>query len=258
MTDRNSKTNDDRTSSLRTDCGAEFHGSREPTDVRSPQRSVLCSAIALSVALLTTSPAFAVIGVGEAEIQEQQVERFLLRIIDIHGGDRVWTWDTMIHSCTKTLMYGSAEQDPEQGRVRFTADAQRFLQQCAIVKGFQPRTTPYIEPVRVEPMTYTLQRRIGILGKVLAAWVTDASRQGVTVERRDEECARWIAGQPEWQAMLIKTSGLQVGNESAAVIALLVACAQNKGFEVRPEKIGEPLKSLNEAARAEARAVKNQ
>lgn len=113
-------------------------------DTRSADRSRPCirhlpsAALAVVALFLATSPAFAVLGVGIAEIQEEQVERFLQHSFDKNGGDRVWSWETMVQSCTEILMHGSPEQDPEQSRVRFTPDAQRFLRQCAVVKGFRP------------------------------------------------------------------------------------------------------------------------
>lgn len=117
------------------------------TDARSADRSrrrirhLPSAALALAASLLATAPAFAVLGVGIAEIQEEQVERFLQRSFDKNGGDRVWSWETMVQSCTEILMHGSPEQDPEQSRVRFTPDAQRFLRQCAVVKGFRALST---------------------------------------------------------------------------------------------------------------------
>lgn len=114
------------------------------TDTRSADRSRLhirhlpSAALAVATLLLATAPAFAVLGVGIAEILEEQVERFLQRSFDKNGGDRVWSWETMVQSCTAMLMHGSPQQDPEQSRVRFTPDAQRFLRQCAVVKGFRP------------------------------------------------------------------------------------------------------------------------
>jgi hypothetical protein len=216
------------------------------------------AAVALTTLLLGAGPAYALIGAGIEQFHEQQVERFLLTVVDEQGGDRAWTWETMIHSCTTTLMRGSPEQDPEQSLVRFTPDARRFLQSCAFVKGFQPRATPRVEPPLGGPVTPTLQRRIGILGMVLVEWMGEASDQRITVARRNEECARWIDGRPEWNAMLAKSGGLTVGGMTAGVTAQLIACGRMRGFEVRPEKMGEPLKALNEAAKAEAEAAKNQ
>ena len=238
--------------------GAALHGARERRRGRARRPAAATAVVALTATLLGTEPADALIGVGIEELHEQQVERFLLTVVDEQGGDRAWTWASMIHSCTTTLMRGSPEQDHEQSLVRFTPDARRFLQQCAIVKGFRTRATPRVEPPLGGPMTPTLQRRIGMLGMILVEWMGEASDQHITVARRNEECARWIDGRPEWNAMLAKNGGLTAGGVTASVTVQLLACGRMRGFEVRPEKMGEPLKALNEAARLEAEAAKSQ
>lgn len=257
MTDRNPNPATDRRAMPDAD-GAAFHAplDRLHGHLRLPTASA--AVMTLAAVLLGAEPAYALIGAGIEQFHEQQVERFLLTVVDEQGVDRAWTWEAMIHSCTTTLMRGSPEQDPEQSLVRFTSDARRFLQSCAIVKGFQPRATPRVEPPLGGPVTPTLQRRIGILSMVLVEWMGEASDQRITVARRNEECARWIDGRPEWNAMLAKSGGLTVGGMTAGVTAQLIACGRMRGFEVRPEKMGEPLKALNEAAKAEAEAAKNQ
>lgn len=123
--------------------------------------------MALTAALLGAEPACAVIGVGIEAIHEEQVERFLQRILNTRGGDGAWTWETMIHACTTTLMRGSPEQDSEQSRVRFIHDAERFLQRCAIVEGFRA-LAPDEEPA-YDPPTPALARRTGIVDDILSA-----------------------------------------------------------------------------------------
>lgn len=205
--------------------------------------------MALAAALLGAEPAFAVIGVGIEVIHEVQVERFLQRLMNTRGGDSAWTWGTMIHSCTTTLMRGSPEQDPEQSRVRFTPDAEGFLQRCAIVKGFRV-LAPDEEPA-YDPPTPALARRIGIVDDILSAWVNDTVSSGFSKARRNRECAEWVGWQPEWKAMVAKGDGMT----DAATVTLL-ACATNKGFAMKPEKKGGPRKALEDAAKAETEAVK--
>jgi len=244
MTDHRSNSTADRETSRHAD-DAVFRR-RLPGRVR---RHGATAAVTFTAALLGAEPAFAVIGVGIEEIHEEQVERFLQRSFDTHGGDGVWTWDSMIHTCTKTLIRGSPEQDPEQSRVRFTADAERFLQRCAVVKGFRARA-PDEEP-SYGPLTTTLSRRIGVVDEILSAWMNDTSGSGFSKGRRNRECAEWVGSQPEWKAMVAKGEGM-----TAAATVVLLACAINKGFDVKAEKKGAPLKALNDAAKAETEAAK--
>lgn len=57
--------------------------------------------------------------------------------------------------------------------------------------------------------------------------------------------------QPEWKAMVAKGVGM-----TADATVVLLACAIHRGFEVRAEKKGEPLKALNDAAKAETDAAR--
>lgn len=41
--------------------------------------------------------------------------------------------------CTRILMHGSPEQTADESRVRFTPNAQLFLQRCAAAKGLLPK-----------------------------------------------------------------------------------------------------------------------
>ncbi len=244
MTDHHSNSTADCKTSRHADDAA--HSGRLLGQVR---RHVATAVVALTAALLGVAPAFAVIGVGIEEIHEEQVELFLQRSFNTRGGDGVWTWDSMIHACTKTLMRGSPEQDPEQSRVRFTPDAERFLQRCAVVKGFRA-LAPDEEP-SYGPLTTTQSRRIGVVDDILSAWMNDTSGSGFSKARRNRECAEWVGSQPEWKAMVAKGEGM-----TAAATVVLLACAMNKGFEMRAEKKGAPLKALNDAAEAETEAAK--
>lgn len=201
--------------------------------------------VALTAALCGATPAHAVLG----GVEEEQVERFLRRRVDTSGGDGAWTWETMIRSCTNTLMLGSPEQDPEQSQVRFTPDAERFLRRCATVKGFR-ELAPGEEP-SYAPLTAAEAKRIRVVDAILSEWLNDTSRSGVSKERRNRECAGWAGLQPEWRAMEAKGAGV-----TADTTALLLACAMNKGFDIRAEKAGAPLKALNDAAKAEMDAAK--
>lgn len=214
------------------------------------RRPTTIVALGLTAALLGPSPASAVIGIGIEEIQEEQVEHFLQRSFSRGGGGGAWIWETMIHSCTGILMRGSPEQDPEQSRVRFTPDAQRFLQQCAMVKGFR-MLAPDEEP-SYDPPTPALSRRIEVVDGILSTWVNDTSGSGFSKARRNRECAEWVGSQPEWKAMVARGEGM-----TASATVVLLACATNKGFEVKAEKQGEPMKALNAAVRAEAAAAKS-
>lgn len=91
-----------------------------------------------SILLVTmiVSPAFAERGAYTAELQEKQVASLLHRAFTEDTTDKGWYWARMVEVCTRTLMYGNPEQDPEGGRVRMTDRSVDFLIDCAAQKGF--------------------------------------------------------------------------------------------------------------------------
>lgn len=226
--------------------------------------AALGSMVVLIVALFSSTAALAECGgpsyFGRDELErchEYQVDKALSPAFDRTSIDRAWTWEAMLHACTRTLMFGSPEQNPEGGAVRFTEEARSFLVSCALTKGFRPRTTP--EPPPVVPLTATTARRMDVVAKVFSAWLVDTSTSGVTVEQRDRACTDWIGTGPEWKFLVANEpdwkSKLESGaGATAEVTAGLLGCAQAQGFDVREDMKGEPLRRLNEAAEAERKA----
>lgn len=88
---------------------------------------------------MIVSPAFAERGADTAELQEKQVSNYLHQVFTENTTDKGWYWARMVEVCTRTLMYGNPEQDPEGGRVRMTDRSMWFIIRCAEQKGFIPR-----------------------------------------------------------------------------------------------------------------------
>lgn len=108
-------------------------GRFEPSSVSCFRATRATSALLVT---LIASPALAERGAYTAEMQEKQVSRALHQIFDEKPSDKAWYWDRMVEVCTKTMMYGDPEQDPEGGRVRFTDRALTIMIRCADQKGF--------------------------------------------------------------------------------------------------------------------------
>lgn len=88
------------------------------------------------LAALMASPVRAERGGDIAELQEKQVDKWLRSAFTEDTTDKSWYWARMVEVCTRTLMYGNPEQDPEGGRVRMTDRSLDFLIDCAAQKGF--------------------------------------------------------------------------------------------------------------------------
>lgn len=90
---------------------------------------------------LIASPAFAGCGGGiydsVTSCQEEQVERYFTRFFTDAKSRGGITLASVTSDCTKILMYGSSEQNPSEGTVRFTETARRFLDNCALTKGLE-------------------------------------------------------------------------------------------------------------------------
>jgi len=102
------------------------------------RRSRGYAAFALGLTLIA-SPAFAGCGGGIYDsvrsCQEEQVERYFTRFFTDAKSRGGITLASVTSDCTKILMYGSPEQNPDEGTVRFTETARRFLDNCALTKG---------------------------------------------------------------------------------------------------------------------------
>lgn len=208
---------------------------------------------------LIASPALAERDYRTRQMQEEQVSTFLATLFQKDPANQVWHWERMVEVCTRDLVYLNPEQDPESSGIRLTPKSQMFLIYCGEMKGFKSLPAPIAPPA--QPLTYTMSMRMEVVEKVLSRWVSDTSRSGLSTERRNRECAEWIGTQAEWKAMLNKEPEwrplLAKGEgPTAQVTVLLVACAEIKGFEMREEMKGAPLKALNDAARIEREAAK--
>lgn len=104
------------------------------------------TAVALSLAALVTLTVPAAAFKSEdcyspdscqkAQVEDYMRERFVSGQASLSAGITI---KTVSWACSDILMYGSPEQNPELGTVRFTPDAKRFLDKCAATKGLTPK-----------------------------------------------------------------------------------------------------------------------
>ena len=206
---------------------------------------------------LIASPAAAQRDLATRQMQEEQVSDFLATLFQKDPTNPVWHWERMVEVCTKVLMYGNPEQDPESAGVRLTPASQLFLIECGEQKGF--KSLPARKAPPAEPLTYTTARRMEAVSKVFSTWVVDTSTSGVTVEQRDRECTDWIATRPGWKFLVQNEpewkSKLEKGEGAVAEVTdLLIVCAKSKGFDLRKDKMGGPIRALITASMAEQAA----
>lgn len=86
---------------------------------------------------LSVSPASAERDYRARQMQEEQVSTFMATLFQKEPTNQVWYWERMVEVCTKVLMYGNPEQDPESSGVRLTPTSQLFLIECGEQKGFK-------------------------------------------------------------------------------------------------------------------------
>jgi len=206
---------------------------------------------------LIASPASAQRDYRTRQQQEEQVSTFLATLFEKQPNNPTWYWERMVEVCTQVLAYGNPEQDPESSGVRLTPKSQLFLIYCAEQKGFKSLPAPKAPPA--EPLTYTTARRMEAVSKVFSTWVVDTSTSGVTVEQRDRECTDWIATRPGWKFLVSNEpdwkSKLENGEGPVAEVTdLLIVCAKSKGFDIRKDKLGGPIRALITASMAEQAA----
>lgn len=72
----------------------------------------------------------------KAQVEDYMRERFVSGQASLSAGITI---KTVAWACSDILMYGSPEQNPELGTVRFTPFARQFLDKCAATKGLTPK-----------------------------------------------------------------------------------------------------------------------
>lgn len=98
-------------------------------------------ALALAAVLIAT-PAFARDGLIAHE-QTRQVRQFYESVLEPYPvGDSPWTMQDISETCARDLVYTSREQDPNHGNIWFTKEANYFLVNCALEKGFRFKPVP--------------------------------------------------------------------------------------------------------------------